>query len=626
MCRALAAAGYERAMQFRMVLWGGLFVAGMVWLVDAPFMQPGVPRRAVRPFHGTVIDRASAAAQPADFAGAGSAEPPEAHDIERPKAEERIPALRPPETEAADAPDLSEMAALELSDKRADTPVPISWPAAEAAHSGADSKHGAKRRMEQALDETSVSSIPKPRPAASRTPSIALVDAPAAEAARGSVSISSAMALAFAGNDELNAARAQLRATGETVPQAWAGMLPVISGTGEIGSVFTDPAAAGSSGRVDAASLGIEFTQPLFDGFQAVNNVRAAKAQVSAARHTLSGLEQNVLLAAATAFLDVQRDRKVAALRRQGMALLDEQVKAAEARLAIGDGTITDAAQAKAQRALASALLNSAQSDASASEAAYLRVTGAEPGNLMPAKIPAGRLPRTLGEAQAISQRENPAILAARYSVSAAQSQVKSANGALLPSLNLTGAVNKEFALNGADASGLPGVSTTPRNQMESSIGVKLTVPFFQGGRASSKARQANEVLGQRRSEADGSRRRARAAVSTAWAKLLAARANVTGYQARLSAAKLAYDGVAEEMSVGQRTTLDVLNAQNEVIAGKIALLGAERDEMVASYALLAATGRLSASKMFGAPAPAKRPPVRAVKDEWRVMRKAARG
>jgi outer membrane protein len=443
----------------------------------------------------------------------------------------------------------------------------------------------------------------------------------APNSARG-MSLPQTLALASDDNPEINAARAELRALGESVPQAQAPMRPFVSATVKTGSAFSGASLNESLSRADTLGLGLEVNQKLFDGFQAHNNVSAARAQVAAARKNLANQEQNVLYSAATAYMDVLRDRQIAALRRQNMGFLDEQVRAAEGRFELGEATRTDVAQAKSQRALASALLSSALADLQAGEALFERITGAAPKELRPASVPKALLPASLKEAQSIAQREHPSILANRYTADAAAAFARSAQGALLPSVNLTASLNDTFALNTPASAALPAVTIPDREKVEATVGVKLTIPLYQGGGASSRVRQAKEVMGQRRIEADGARLKVRAAVSTAWAQMQAAKANVSGFQARVTAAQLALEGVIEEQSVGQRTTLDVLNANDQVVSGKILLLGAQRNLIVASYALVSAVGRLSTGRT-GAEPVGSIVRKKTNRDDWSAMRAA---
>ena len=205
-------------------------------------------------------------------------------------------------------------------------------------------------------------------------------------------------------------------------------------------------------------------------------------------------------------------------------------------------------------------------------------------------------LPNSVASAFAVSQRQHPAILAALSAVDAAAYQVKSAEGALLPQVTLNGDVTNSYAASDTDPnpSSLPGVDVNTSNDVSGTVTAQITIPIYQGGAASSLVRQYKETLGQRRIEVDGLRDQVRASVATSWAELQAARANITGYQAQVRSARLALEGVVEERNVGQRTTLDVLDSQADLISAQILLAGSERDEVVAAYSLLSSVGLLS--------------------------------
>jgi len=420
----------------------------------------------------------------------------------------------------------------------------------------------------------------------------------------GAETLAQALAKACSNNQNLNAARAQLRATDENVPQARAGLRPTVAAVGSTAAsrshtTFGDGLPS-QRNRTYTGSIGIQINQTIFDGFQTPNNVRAAKAQVRASQYNLSNTEQNTLLDAATAYMNVIRDRQIADLRRQNLGFLNEQVRAARARFEVGEGTRTDVAQAESQQALATALLNSALAQVASSEATYFDVVGDAPGSLAPANAPSRQLPNSVATAYSISQRQHPAILATLAAVDAAAFQVKSAEGALLPTVSVTGEVANDYTMTDTDPNpgSLPGVDVNTQNQVSATIGAQIRIPLYQGGAASSAVRQQKEVLGQRRIEVDGTRDQVRAAVATSWAQLQAARANITGYQAQVRAARLALDGVIEERNVGQRTTLAVLDAQADLISAQILLAGAERDEVVAGYSLLSSVGLLSSKNL----------------------------
>ena len=405
--------------------------------------------------------------------------------------------------------------------------------------------------------------------------------------------------MAYSESRLLAAARAQLRATSELLPQARASMLPSLSGTASLGASRSLDTLNGIQSETNGgtASLGLELGQTLFDGFRTQSNMAAARAQILGAEASYAGLQQSVLLAAATAHMNVLRDRKVAALRQDNLSFLDEQLRSAKVRFEIGEGTTTDVAQAQSQRALATALLETAHADMSASEAAYLEAVGVQPGDLLSASYPKTLIPSSIKAAQKAAQDGHPVIRSALFAVNAAASKVGTAESGRLPSLSFTASLKDNLSNDNKYAPGLPGVSLERRNQTSASVGLKLVMPFYAGGRVSSEIRQAKETLGQRRIEVDQARFQVRAAIATAWARLEAARANVKGFRARVEATKIALGGVSEEREIGQRTTLDVLNAQAEVISSEILLVEAERDMIVFAYSLSAAMGRIAPEK-----------------------------
>ncbi|MGE0499965.1 MAG: TolC family outer membrane protein [Rhizobiaceae bacterium] len=423
-----------------------------------------------------------------------------------------------------------------------------------------------------------------------------------------------AMAKAYNNNSSLNSARAGVRVTDENVPIAKSGKRPVI---GAFGSVSY---TAQTGSRIAAGSFGIEISQSLFDGFQTRNNVRAAEAQVRASNESLRNTEQNILFDAAAAYMDVIRDRQIAGMRERNLQFLVEQVRAARSRFEVGEGTRTDVAQADASRSAAVAQLAAARAQVVASGAIYRQVVGENPGQLrMPG--PARGLPGSLDEAYAIAGREHPAIIATEHLVDAAAFSVKSAEGALLPQLSASASVSRSVR----DVSnGLPGVGGAGAGGTSDSanIGATLSIPIYSGGRTAATVRQRKESLGQARIEVDVSRDQVRAALGSAWAQYVAATESVSANREVVAAAQLALNGVSEERNVGQRTTLDVLEAQELVIAAQINLVSSERDVVVASYAIMSAAGRLGAVRL-GLAVDEYRPEEHyiAVKDKWGGLR-----
>lgn len=399
-----------------------------------------------------------------------------------------------------------------------------------------------------------------------------------------------ALAQAYQSNPTLNAQRAATRAIDERVPQALSGFRPQVSAGASVGVDYSRTRSrlgTITSGTVHPHNYGLTVTQNVFAGFRTVNQTRAAEAQVLGARETLRNAEQNVLLDAVISYMDVLRDDAVVELQRQNLEALREQLRATRDRFDVGELTRTDVAQAEARVAQAQSSLSAARAQLNASRAAYRRDIGSEPRKLAPARPVEHRLPRTLEAALSASELQHPAIAASRHGVDVAQLQVKVAEGELLPVVSLEGSVSK------AHDPSLAVDSVT-----DASLFGRLSMPLYQGGAEYSRIRESKETLGQRRLEADVTRDQVRAAVVQSFGLLTASRLQLEAAQAQVNAAQIALDGVREEYRVGQRTTLDVLNAQAELVSARVALVTAQRDRVVNSYSLLAAIGRLNAEEL----------------------------
>ena len=431
-----------------------------------------------------------------------------------------------------------------------------------------------------------------------------------------------ALALAYRNNPSLNAQRAGTRATDENVPQALAGYRPKvnITATGGEQSLSTTSKSASSSapgtsvwstssGYNSPLSVGLTMTQTLFNGFQTANKTRQAEAQVLSARATLATTVQNVLLNAVTAYMNLLRDSAILDLQKRNVEVLQEQLRQTRDRFNVGEVTRTDVAQAESSLAAGRSQVLSAAANYVASQATYRQVIGINPGKLAPG-TPVDRFsPKTLPGAVAVGIGTNPSVAAAQYNVDVALRQVKVAEGALLPNLSVQGSVQKSWL-------GV-GVLSTMESYNASVLGT-LTVPVYQGGAEYSLIRQAKETLGQQRLNLDVSRDTVRQNVVQAWGQLQAAKANIEATQAQVQAAEIALNGIREEARVGQRTTFDVLTAQQTLVNARVAVVTAQHDRVVASYTLLAAVGRLSPD-VLGLHVPVYRPQVHyeQVRDAW---------
>jgi outer membrane protein len=404
--------------------------------------------------------------------------------------------------------------------------------------------------------------------------------------------LESALVLAYTNNPQLNSQRAIVRQTDETVPQALSGYRPKVTLTGNLGEQYLSatakpnpqvPVYATISGNNTPHGAAITATQTVYNGFQTANRTRAAESQVSAARETLRLLTQQVLLDSATAYMNLLRDGAILDLQRRNVEVLQEQLRQTRDRFTVGEVTRTDVAQAQSRLAGARSQLLTAQSNYTASRAQYRLVIGVEASNLTPAH-PVDRLsPRTQEAAAAQGMAEHPSVTAAMYGAGVAALQVKAAHDQLRRQFEIW-----PFSLASSGAT---------------MVG-HLTAPPYRGANESSAIRQLKETLGQKRLDVDTARNQARATVVQSWGQLEAAKAQIYSTKAQESAAEIALNGVREEARVGQRTTLDVLNSEQELVDARVARVTAERDRVVASYTLLASVGRLSV-EVLGLNAPA---------------------
>jgi outer membrane protein len=408
--------------------------------------------------------------------------------------------------------------------------------------------------------------------------------------------LSGALAKAYLSNPDINQQRAAVRASDENVPKANAGFLPQVNA--QANDSFSDTqysAGAGSqttTGEIISHPRGVDLTvtQNIWNGNRTINGIRQAESGVFAAREQLRVTEQNVLLNAVTYYMNVMRDTAILSLNRANVDVLKEQLRQTQDRFNVGEVTKTDVAQAQASLAGAQAQALSAESTLQSSIASYRQVIGDEPRNLAPVQ-PLGKiLPKTLPEAIAISQVENPAIVAALHGVDSAELNVKIVEGALLPTLNLQAQVGQNW-----DSTSF---QTIPNRVFNATVQGQLNIPIYQGGSEYASTRQAKEQLGQTELQADLQRDTTRAAVVSAWWLFAVSPAVIKSSKAQVDAAAVALEGVREEAKVGQRTTLDVLNAQQTLLNARVQLVTAEHDQVVASYSLLSQVGRMSTANL----------------------------
>lgn len=399
--------------------------------------------------------------------------------------------------------------------------------------------------------------------------------------------LTDALVAAYNNNPTLQAARAQLRATDEQVPEALSNYRPTISGTGEAGRSWNSQKSAFfSSNQIRNPQAGsVSITEPLYRGGRTGASVERAENLVKAGRASLAATEQSVLLAAATAYADVYRDQAVLELDISNEQVLRRRLEDTEEQFKVGIVTKTDVSQAEARLAQAIADRIQAENNLNSSRAVYRNVTGTSPGTLA-APGPVSGVPATSDEALA-GVPQNPNVIAASFNELAAREDVRISTGELLPTVELLGQYEKggDTLSRGSDSE-------------STSIMAQLSVPIYPGSGAYARIRAAKQIVQQRRKETEAAERDAAQAATQAFESLISARAQVESFEKQIQANEIALEGVRQEESVGTRTVLDILNAEQELLDSRVNKVQAEHDALVAALQLRTAMGRLTAQAL----------------------------
>ncbi|MCP3399828.1 TolC family outer membrane protein [Bradyrhizobium sp. CCGB20] len=401
--------------------------------------------------------------------------------------------------------------------------------------------------------------------------------------------IEAALVRAYQNNPQLNAQRAQVRSTDENVPQALSGYRPRVALSANGGYQYQDtlsqpgPNNAPINGPSVPRSVGVTVSQTLYNGNITANRTRAAESQVSGSREALRSLDQSVLLQGATTYMDYLRDSATLEVQRSNVRVLEQTLKQTRDRFNVGEVTRTDVAQSEAQLAAGKTQALTAEANLTTTRANFRRIIGNEPTNLAPGSPVDRFLPPSLAAAVELGLVEHPNVTAAMFGIDVNFLQVKVAEGALLPTISLQVA-----ATQGNEQ------SLIQYRAFNASAIAQANWQLYDGGNSYSLIRQSKENLAQQRLNLETTRDQTRATVVQWWGSLQAGKAQVQSAQAQVTASEIALNGVREEAKAGQRTTLDVLNAQQALVNARVALVTAQHDRVVASYQVLAAVGRLS--------------------------------
>ncbi|MGZ5874283.1 MAG: TolC family outer membrane protein [Bradyrhizobium sp.] len=396
-----------------------------------------------------------------------------------------------------------------------------------------------------------------------------------------------ALVKAYQTNPQLNAERARQRGTDENVPQALAGYRPQIvaslsAGLQAVRNLLPDNTV--QSATLRPWTIGVTVSQILYNGNKTANSVRVAEFQVKSGREALRNVGQGVLLDAVTVYMNVLANQALVEAQRANVAVLREIQATTKRRLDAGDVTPTDTAQAEARVSRGLADLNAAEVALAISKETYAQVIGEPPSQLVPASTVDGFSPKALVAAKETARHEHPAVLGAAFDVDVAQTTIKVAESSLLPTVSVQASASRAVQTDQT-------LTTTTTDQ--ASVLGQLNVPIYDGGTAASQTRQAKELTTQSRMVLEQIRNQTRTAVASAWVSNEGTKIALTASEAEVRAANIALQGVRREAAGGQRTTIDVLNAQQDLTNARTRLIASQRDRVIASYTLLSAVGRL---------------------------------
>jgi outer membrane protein len=398
--------------------------------------------------------------------------------------------------------------------------------------------------------------------------------------------LAQALASAYTNNPNIESALLSVKSAAEDIALREAGKRPTIGAN--ITGDYTWSVANGGFQSDTGLTGGISYNQTLFDNFKTEAEIEQARAMSDLSGQALRNAEQNVLLSVAQAYMNVIRDTQLVASRQESITFYDAQLKSANDRLEVGEGTKIDVAQATARQAQAVASYRAAVASLQTSQASYQRWVGHKPSGLSSNVGFASMIPASIDSAIASAEERHPAILSAKAAIRAGQAGTDGAQAAFGPTLDLIGQLCGIgcFGSN-SDVQGVAG-----------SVKLSLTIPIYAGGALGASVRKAN--LQQIKSEVDAMATydEVREAVITSWSTLQNASAQITSAQAAVASVTQVLNGVIQERDLGQRTTLDVLDSQAELTTAKETLIQANSSRIIAMFTLIAATGRLSAEEL----------------------------
>jgi len=402
----------------------------------------------------------------------------------------------------------------------------------------------------------------------------------------GAETLNDVLAFTYENNPTIMAERTNLKATDEGVARAKSGYRPTVIAKGSIGRTHNkleyDDILGDATYNQTPTDVSVSLVQPVFSGLSTYQSVRMAKSQVMAGRSTLLDTEQMVFLDAIGAYMNVIRDQAVLDLQINNEKVLKKHLESYKKKFRVGEITRTDIAQSEARLSGATANRIAAEGQLQVSKANYRDIIGQEPIDLKDVVSFEQGLPQSLDEALTLALNENPKIKAAEYMQMASKYDVKAKQGVLSPSVDLTAQAGRQTK-----------TTTIDKNDYWQ-VAANLSVPLYQSGAEYANVRASKQIANQYRILLEKTRRAVKADTTSAWESYNAKKAQIVSIQDQIKASKTALDGVIREANVGQRTVLDVLDAEQEHLDNQVQLVRAHREEVISAYRLLSAIGKLT--------------------------------